>query len=69
MKSTGLTYNSRKALQVNIGEAAGTEIANLIGSSRETVCSILNQFRRSGWLEIERGRIRLVDRARLASVR
>jgi hypothetical protein len=30
MKSTGLTYNSRKALQVNLGEAAGTELANLI---------------------------------------
>ena len=31
MKSnTGLSYNSRKALMVNIGEKAGTEIANLI---------------------------------------
>ena len=30
MKTTGLTYNSRKALQVNLGEAAGTELANLI---------------------------------------
>ncbi|TWU04546.1 hypothetical protein [Stieleria varia] len=30
MKTTGLTYNSRKALMNNIGEAAGTEIANLI---------------------------------------
>ena len=30
MKNTGLTYNSRKALIVNIGESAGTEIANLI---------------------------------------
>lgn len=30
MKPTGLSYNSRKALMVNIGEAAGTEIANLI---------------------------------------
>lgn len=30
MKNTGLSYNSRKALIVNIGEAAGTEIANLI---------------------------------------
>jgi hypothetical protein len=30
MKNTGLSYNSRKALMVNIGEAAGTEIANLI---------------------------------------
>ncbi len=45
-----------------------TEIANLIGSSRETVCSILNQFRRRGWLEIERGRIRVVDRTGLSSV-
>lgn len=30
MKTTGLSYNSRKALMVNIGESAGTEIANLI---------------------------------------
>ena len=30
MKTTGLRYNSRKALMVNIGEAAGTEIANLL---------------------------------------
>ena len=30
MKTNGLSYNSRKALMVNIGEAAGTEIANLI---------------------------------------
>jgi hypothetical protein len=27
---TGLTFNSRKALMNNIGEAAGTEIANVI---------------------------------------
>ena len=30
MKNTGLSYNSRKALMVNIGETAGTELANLI---------------------------------------
>lgn len=30
MKSTGLSYNARKALTVHIGEQAGTEIANLI---------------------------------------
>lgn len=44
-----------------------TEIANLIGSSRETVCSILNQFRRGGWLENERGRIRVIDRTGLGA--
>ena len=30
MKTPSLTYNSRKALIVNIGETAGTEIAELI---------------------------------------
>ena len=30
MKNSGLSYNSRKALMVNIGDAAGAEIANLI---------------------------------------
>jgi hypothetical protein len=30
MKTTGLSYNSRKALMVHIGESAGSEIANLI---------------------------------------
>ncbi len=31
MKNTlGLSYNARKALNVHIGEAAGTEIANLL---------------------------------------
>lgn len=30
MKNQGLSFNSRKALQVNIGEQAGSEIANLI---------------------------------------
>lgn len=46
-----------------------TEIANLIGSSRETVCSILNQFRRQGLLDIERGRLRIVERDLLSSVK
>lgn len=30
MKTNGLSYNTRKALSVHIGEAAGNEIANLI---------------------------------------
>ena len=30
MNRQGLTFNSRKALMNNIGEAAGTELANLI---------------------------------------
>jgi CRP-like cAMP-binding protein len=45
-----------------------TEIANLIGSSRETVCSILNQFRRQGLLDINRGRLRIVERGLLSGV-
>jgi len=46
-----------------------TEIANLIGSSRETVCSILNQFRRRRLLDINRGKIRILDRDQLAATR
>ncbi len=46
-----------------------TEIANLIGSSRETVCSLLNQFRRDGLVEIPRGRLHVVDREGLETVR
>ncbi|MEM6363860.1 MAG: hypothetical protein AAF539_10970 [Planctomycetota bacterium] len=30
MKNLGLSYNCRKALMVNIGESAGSEIADLI---------------------------------------
>lgn len=30
MKNRGLSYNSRKALMVNIGENAGSELADLI---------------------------------------
>jgi CRP/FNR family transcriptional regulator, cyclic AMP receptor protein len=46
-----------------------TEIANLIGSSRETVCSLLNQFRRDRLVDIPRGRIQIVDREGLQAVR
>tara|TARA_R110002049_G_scaffold4601_5_gene32274 strand:- start:389759 stop:389959 length:201 start_codon:yes stop_codon:yes gene_type:complete len=43
MKSTGLTYNCRKALQVNIGESAGAEIANLISQ----MAAEIEELRRS----------------------
>ncbi|KAA5545547.1 hypothetical protein FYK55_07870 [Roseiconus nitratireducens] len=43
MTSNGLTYNSRKALMNNIGEAAGTEIANLIAE----MAAEIEELRRS----------------------
>jgi CRP/FNR family transcriptional regulator len=46
-----------------------TDIANMIGSSRETVCSILSRLRRKGLLSIVKGRIRVLDREGLARVR
>ncbi len=46
-----------------------TEIANLIGSSRETVCSILSRMRREGYLSTVKGRIRVLERERLGAVR
>jgi CRP/FNR family transcriptional regulator len=46
-----------------------TEIANLIGSSRETVCSILGRLRRERMISIVKGRIRVLEREKLAAVR
>jgi CRP/FNR family cyclic AMP-dependent transcriptional regulator len=46
-----------------------TEIANMIGSSRETVCSVLSRMRREGCLSIVKGRIRVLERERLAAIR
>jgi len=43
MKTTGLSYNSRKALMVNIGESAGSEIANLIAQ----MAAEIEELRRS----------------------
>ena len=46
-----------------------TDIANLIGRSRETVCSILSRLRRKGLLSIVKGRIRVLEREALAQLR
>ncbi|MGB0596053.1 MAG: hypothetical protein ACPGLY_05035 [Rubripirellula sp.] len=41
--NTGLSYNSRKALMVNIGDQAGMEIANLISQ----MASEIEELRRT----------------------
>ncbi|MEL6107557.1 MAG: hypothetical protein AAFU85_16070 [Planctomycetota bacterium] len=43
MTSTGLTFNSRKALMNNIGEAAGTELANMLAE----MAAEIEELRRS----------------------
>ena len=43
MKNSGLTYNAKKALMVNIGESAGTEIANLFAQ----MAAEIEELRRS----------------------
>ena len=45
MNRTGLTFNSRKALMNNIGEAAGTEIANALAEmAAEIEAKVLEHF-------------------------
>ncbi|MGH9321066.1 MAG: Crp/Fnr family transcriptional regulator [Vicinamibacteria bacterium] len=39
-----------------------SELAQFIGSSRETVCSILNQLRREGIVDTVGGRVHIIDR-------
>ncbi len=37
------------------------QLAEMIGTYRETVTKVLNEFRQQGWIRIEHGRIMLVD--------
>ncbi len=41
------------------------QLAEMIGTYRETVTKVLNDFRQQGWIRIEHGRIQLVDIAAL----
>jgi len=41
------------------------ELAELLGIYRETVTHVLSQLKARGWIDIQRKRIRLLDRARL----
>lgn len=43
------------------------ELANLIGTTRETANRILNDFRRSGVLEVDRQKITIIDEKKLKS--
>ena len=45
-----------------------SEVASLIGSTRETVCATLNRFRREGILQIQHGEVRVRDRERLLDI-
>ena len=43
MKTNGLSYNTQKALMVHIGDAAGTEVANLLAQ----LCAEVEELRRT----------------------
>lgn len=47
--------------------ATQQQLAAEIGSAREVISRTLGDFARRGWLEVQRGRIRLIDRAALAA--
>ena len=40
-------------------------IANMIGASRETVSRAMKEFQDSGWIDVERRRIRITNRLAL----
>ena len=44
------------------------EIANLIGSTRETVSATLNDFKRQGLIQLDHRSITLIDKVRLSSI-
>jgi CRP-like cAMP-binding protein len=59
-------------LAERFGEADGTvafsqaELADQLGATREAVARVIGGWRRSGWIEPSRGRLRLKDRDALA---
>ncbi len=44
------------------------QLAEMIGTYRETATKILNDFRAAGWVELRRGKIVILDRAALQNV-
>jgi len=44
------------------------QLADMVGTYRETVTKILNEFRAQGWVELRRGKIIVLDRDALAGV-
>jgi CRP/FNR family transcriptional regulator, cyclic AMP receptor protein len=45
------------------------QLAEMIGTHRETATKILNEFRAAGWVDLRRGKIIILDRAGLAGIR
>ena len=41
------------------------ELAQLVGSSRETVCKVLSEFSRRGWLQVDNRSVTILDHGRL----
>jgi CRP-like cAMP-binding protein len=44
------------------------QLAEMMGTYRETVTKILNEFRAAGWVELRRGKILVLDRMALESL-
>jgi CRP/FNR family transcriptional regulator, cyclic AMP receptor protein len=44
------------------------QLAEMVGTYRETATKILNEFRAAGWVDLRRGRIVILDRAGLESL-
>lgn len=44
------------------------QLAEMVGTYRETVTKILNEFRAAGWVDLRRGRIVILDCAALAAI-
>jgi len=60
-------YGEGSPAGVNLGvELSQRELAQLVGSTRETVSAALNRLRRRGWVEIRRKRLRISSLEELA---
>lgn len=62
-------FGKQEAEGVRLGlRITHQEIANLIGSTRETVSATLNDFKRQGLIQLDHRSITLLDQVRLSSI-
>ncbi len=57
----------KRGLRINI-KLSQQELANLVGATREMTSSVLNVFKRNGWIDIESKYIYIINRSQLEKI-
>jgi CRP-like cAMP-binding protein len=59
---------SQRGAELNLVEGyTHQDLAELLGTYRETTTQVLNEFKSQGWIDIGRKRIKIIDRSALTN--